>query len=59
MQNIMNNVDNIESDTKIAQRLITGFAKRLYTDKLIMCFILIIVLLIIIIVLAKYKVIKW
>jgi len=57
LQNINNKMDAIQSDSKIAMRLITSFAKRLYTDKLIMLFTFIIICLIVIIILFKYKII--
>jgi hypothetical protein len=57
IQNINNKLDQIESDSKIATKLITRFFKRLYTDKLIIAFVFIIMCLIVIIFLFKYDVI--
>lgn len=57
LQNINNKMDEIQSDSKIAMKLITGFAKRLYTDKMIMLFTFIIVCLTVVIILFKYKII--
>ena len=58
INNINNKMDEIQSDSKIAMKLITRSFKRLYTDKLIMLFIFIVVSLIIIILLFKYKIIQ-
>lgn len=58
LQKVDANLDEIESDSKIAQKLLTRFLKRLYTDKLLLSFIIIIFLLIIIIVLIKYHIIN-
>lgn len=58
LEKVKRNLDEIESDSKIAQKLLTRFVKRLYTDKLILCFIVIVVLLIVIIVLIKYNIIN-
>lgn len=37
-------MDDIQGDLQIANKLITRFVKRLYTDKIIMCFVCLIVL---------------
>lgn len=58
LNNINNKMDEIQSDSKIAMKLITRSLKRLYTDKLILLFIFIVVSLIIIILLFKYKIIQ-
>ena len=57
LQNINNKMDEIESDSKIAIKLITTSLKRFYTDKMIIMFTFIVVCLIIVIVLFKYKII--
>jgi hypothetical protein len=59
IQNINNHVDEMQTDTKTAGRLITRFIKRLYTDKIIFMFIFIIVCLVLIILLSKFKIIKY
>ena len=56
LANINTKLDTIDSDAKIAGRLITRFSKRLYTDKLIISFVIIIVCLIIIMILFKYDI---
>lgn len=50
-------IDEIDSDSKIAMKLMTRFVKRFYTDKLIMLFTFIVISLITIIILFKYKII--
>lgn len=57
LNNINENVDQTQSDGKIAIKIITQSLKRLYTDKLIILFTFIIVSLIAIILLFKYKII--
>jgi hypothetical protein len=58
LEKVNANLDTIESDSKIAQKLLTRFVKRLYTDKLILCFVVIVVLLIVVIVLMKCDIIN-
>jgi hypothetical protein len=58
IENTNNNLDNIQSESNIAIRLLTRFAKNIYTDKLIIMFVLIIVCAIAIILLYKYKIIR-
>lgn len=43
IQKISQNVDEIESDLQISQKLLTRFIKRLYTDKIVICFTCLIV----------------
>lgn len=50
--------DQIQSDLQISKKLLTRSLKRLYTDKLILCFVFIICALITIIVLSKYNFIE-
>lgn len=57
IKNANDKMDDIQTDSHIAMRLITSTMKRLYTDKLIIMFTFIIICLIIIILLFKYKVI--
>jgi hypothetical protein len=58
LKNVNNGLDSIQSDGKIAMKLITRSLKRLYTDKLILLFIFIIVCLIAVIVFYKYDIIQ-
>ena len=52
-------IEEINTDAQMAQKLLNRFMKKIYTDKLIWCFLCIIALLIVIIVLAKYHIIKF
>ena len=57
LHNIDNKMDEIQSDSKIASRLIVKTFKSIYTDKLIILVTFIVVCLIIFILLFKYKII--
>jgi hypothetical protein len=59
LKKINETVDHIDTDLQISQKLLNRFLKRIYTDKLIWCFLCIIILLIIVIVLAKYQIITF
>ena len=58
MREINTTNDQIQSDLQISKKLLTRSLKRLYTDKLILCFVFIICALITIIVLSKYNFIE-
>lgn len=57
LRNIDNKMDEIQSDSKIASKLIVKTFKNIYTDKMIILVTFIVVCLIIFILLFKYKII--
>lgn len=56
---VRDRIDDIDSDLHIAHRLLTRFTKRLYTDKLIWCFVIIIIGLITIILLMNQDILSF
>lgn len=58
IKNTNDKMDNIQSDSQIAIKLISMTLKRLYTDKIIIMFTFIIVCLIVIILLFKYNIVN-
>ena len=59
LEKINETVDHIDTELQISQKLLNRFLKRIFTDKLIWCFVCIIALVIIVIVLAKYQIITF